>query len=60
MERDRLSPERYSYLSKEDSDLYDAARLGDLDLNECWLIIMKLLEDKAKVCALSHSHYMTK
>jgi hypothetical protein len=47
MERDRLSPSRYSYLNQRDSDLYD--RFVNVDSFEARIIIT-LIEEKQKSC----------
>jgi hypothetical protein len=47
IERDRLSPSRYSYLNQRDSDLYD--RFVNVDSFEARIIIT-LIEEKQKSC----------
>ena len=54
MERDKLSPERYSYLSKEDSDLYDQADRREIEMDGMRKIIMELIERIAASCEGSH------
>jgi hypothetical protein len=51
LKRDLLNPNRYSYLSVEDSILYD--KYKDSDNPEAKMII-KLLEDKADGSRNSH------
>ena len=54
MEKSQLEPERYKYLSKEDSELYDQALEASIEAGKACLIIVKMLEDKAKDCRAVH------
>ena len=51
LKRDKLEPNRYAYLSKEDSILYDSVINSD---NEKDKMIKKLLEDKAASSRSDH------
>lgn len=54
MIRDLLSPDRYQYLSQEDSDLYDRIEIGGLAYGELVRVAMKLIEDKQASCREEH------
>lgn len=54
MERDRLEPDRYAYLSKEDSDLYDRCQKKEVPYEEALELLMKFIEGKAASCEASH------
>lgn len=54
MERDTLEPKRYRYLSKEDSDLYDRAVKGEIEVAEARTVIMRLLERLRDVSRAAH------
>lgn len=47
MQRDILQPERYNYLTKIESDLYDRAKVGGVEKDEANVIIMDLLQKLA-------------
>lgn len=51
LERDKLQPERYAYLSQRHSDLYDAAKASGTDEAG---VIMMLIEELAQYCRANH------
>ena len=55
LERDKLAPKRFEYLSEEDSELYD--RVKDSE-NQQDIEIRLLLEDKAESSRFSHLNSM--
>ena len=54
MERDRLNPKRYQYLSQEHSDLYDKAMTNRLTKEEAEKAVIDLIE--AFVAATRTAH----
>ena len=58
MIRDLLSPDRYQYLSQEDSDLYDRVANTLLPCDELRKIVMDLIEHKQASCREEHRSSM--
>lgn len=54
LEKDRLSPKRYAYLSEEDSVVCDSVKDSNYERDN---LIKKLLEDKAR--AAKHAHRLS-